>query len=168
MDNSGFAVRDLRHDAGMEPTPQRLRVLAAVYRRGLLGDTLPFWVRHGPDPVHGGLLYFTDVRGLPMQEYWATIKFWWPHHEAVIATLLAWQLTGDKRQAARHTLVHDWAHRVFPDPNHGEWFGYAERTGRITTQLKGNLWKGPFHLPRMQWYCGRLIGELQATPPAHA
>lgn len=119
------------------------------------------WDR-GWDREHGGLLYFTDLKGLPVQEYWAEMKFWWPHNEAEIATLLAFQLTRDPRYAAWHTLVHDWSHRVFADPKHGEWFGYAHRDGRISTRLKGNTWKGPFHLPRMQWYCGRLVRELQA------
>ena len=117
------------------------------------------WKR-GWDAEFGGLLYFTDVRGLPVQEYWAEMKFWWPHNEAEIATLLAWQLTSDSRYMEMHTLVHDWSHRVFADPEHGEWFGYAHRDGRISTQLKGNMWKGPFHLPRMQWYCWRLTEEL--------
>lgn len=120
------------------------------------------WAR-GWDREHGGLLYFTDLRGLPVQEYWAEMKFWWPHNEAEIATLLAWQLTGDPKYSAWHTLVHDWSHRVFADPVHGEWFGYAHRDGRISTRLKGNTWKGPFHLPRMQWYCGRLVDELLAV-----
>ncbi|MEO6875831.1 MAG: AGE family epimerase/isomerase [Opitutaceae bacterium] len=121
------------------------------------------WAR-GWDQEFGGLLYFTDLRGLPVQEYWAEMKFWWPHNEAEIATLLAFQLTRDPKYAAWHTLVHDWSHRVFADPVHGEWFGYAQRDGRISTRLKGNTWKGPFHLPRMQWYCGRLIDEMM-TPP---
>jgi N-acylglucosamine 2-epimerase len=126
------------------------------------------WAR-GWDPEFGGILYNTDLRGLPVQEYWADMKFWWPQNEAVIATLLAWQLTGDPKYAAWHRLVHDWAHRVFPDPEFGEWFGYAHRDGRISTRLKGNLWKGPFHIPRMQAYCWRLTEELlrgAGPPPA--
>jgi len=120
------------------------------------------WTR-GWDEEFGGLRYFTDLRGLPVQEYWADMKFWWPHNEAEIATLLAYQLTGATKYAARHTAVHDWSHRIFADPVHGEWFGYAHRDGRISTRLKGNTWKGPFHLPRMQWYCGRLTTELLAA-----
>ncbi len=119
------------------------------------------WER-GWDREHGGLLSFTDVHGLPVQEYHAEMKFWWPHNEAVIATLLAWQLTGDSKYAAWHALVHDWSHRVFADPEHGEWFGYATREGRITTRLKGNTFKGPFHLPRMQLYGWRLLEESLA------
>jgi N-acylglucosamine 2-epimerase len=121
------------------------------------------WAR-GWDQEFGGLLYFTDLKGRPVQDYWAEMKFWWPHNEAIIATLLAYQLTGEAKYAAWHRLVHDWAHRVFPDPMHGEWFGYAHRDGRISTQLKGNMWKGPFHLPRMQHYCWRLTTELLAAP----
>ena len=119
------------------------------------------WER-GWDREFGGMLYFTDLKGLPVQEYWAEMKFWWPHNETIIAMLLAWQLTGDPKYAERHRLVHDWAYRVFPDPKHGEWFGYAHRDGRISTELKGNLWKGCFHLPRMQWYCWKLAEELLA------
>ena len=124
------------------------------------------WDR-GWDREFGGILYFTDLKGLPVQEYWAEMKFWWPHNEAVIATLLAWQLTGDPKYAEWHGLVHDWAHRIFPDRQHGEWFGQARRDGRIATHLKGSMWKGPFHLPRMQHYCWNLTEELlrdSATP----
>ena len=117
------------------------------------------WDR-GWDREFGGILYFTDLVGKPVQEYWAEMKFWWPHNEAEIATLLAYQLTGDTKYAAWHTEVHDWSHQVFADPVHGEWFGYAHRDGRISTHLKGNTWKGPFHLPRMQWYCARLASEM--------
>ena len=123
------------------------------------------WAR-GWDREFGGLLYFTDLHGRPVQEYWAEMKFWWPHNEAIIATLLAWQLTGDAKYAEWHRLVHDWAYRVFPDSQYGEWFGYAQRDGRISTQLKGNLWKGPFHLPRMQLYCWKLTEELLKSGPA--
>jgi N-acylglucosamine 2-epimerase len=126
---------------------------------GILDD---MWAR-GWDAEYGGLLYFTDLHGRPVQEYWAEMKFWWPHNEAIIATLLAWSLTGEEKYARWHRQVHEWAHRVFPDPAHGEWFGYAHRDGRISSRLKGNLWKGPFHLPRMQWYCWRLIAEMQSA-----
>lgn len=134
---------------------------AALQRLGL--DILDCMWARGWDQEFGGLLYFTDLHGKPVQEYWAEMKFWWPHNEAIIATLLAWQLTGDPKYAAWHALVHDWAHKVFPDPLHGEWFGYAHRDGRISTQLKGNVWKGPFHLPRMQLYCWKLTNELIAA-----
>lgn len=116
------------------------------------------WVR-GWDPEHGGLLYHTDLHGQPVQEYWHDMKFWWPHNEAIIATLLAWRMTGEARYAEWHRRVHDWAHRHFADPTHGEWYGYLHRDGSVSSRQKGGTWKGPFHLPRMQWYCWRLLNE---------
>ena len=119
-----------------------------------LGTTILDWMwERGWDAEHGGLLYFTDVFGQPVQEYWHDMKFWWPHCEAIIATLLAWQLTGDAKYARWHQLVHDWSFAHFPDPEHGEWYGYLHRDGRVSQRAKGNMFKGPFHLPRMLWYC---------------
>lgn len=143
-----FILREARHRGGQARWLRLgLAILDGMWGRG--------W-----DPEFGGLLYFTDLAGRPVQEYWAEMKFWWPHNEAIIATLLAYGLTGEARYARMHTQVHDWAHRVFADPEQGEWFGYAHRDGRISTQLKGNLWKGPFHLPRMQWLGWRLTEEM--------
>jgi N-acylglucosamine 2-epimerase len=113
------------------------------------------WAR-GWDREFGGLFYFRDLHGKPVQEYWHDMKFWWPHCEAIIATRLAWTLTGDPRYADWYRKVHDWSFRHFPDPEHGEWYGYLHRDGRVSVPLKGNTWKGPFHLPRMLWYCSRL------------
>ena len=116
------------------------------------------WER-GWDPEHGGLLYFTDLRRTPVQEYWHDMKFWWPHCEAIIATLLAWRLTGDERHAVRHRAVHEWSFARFADPVFGEWFGYLRRDGGVSQSAKGNLFKGPFHLPRMLWYCADLLAS---------
>ena len=116
------------------------------------------WAR-GWDREHGGLLYFTDLHGRPVQEYWHDMKFWWPHCEAIIANLLAWKLTGEERFAVRHRMVHDWSFAYFPDREHGEWFGYLRRDGTVSQTAKGNFFKGPFHLPRMLWYCLRLLEE---------
>jgi N-acylglucosamine 2-epimerase len=128
-----------------------------------LGTAILDWMwARGWDEEYGGLYYFRDLRGLPVQEYWHDMKFWWPHCEAAIATLLAWYLTGDAKYAAWHRQVHDWSFRHFPDPEYGEWYGYLHRDGRVSVRLKGNLWKGPFHLPRMLWYCWRLLAGSDA------
>ena len=123
-----------------------------------LGLCMLEWMwKRGWDEEHGGLLYFRDLHNLPIQEYWHDMKFWWPHCEAIIATSLAWSLTKDDKYARWHELVHEWSFNHFPDPEYGEWFGYLHRDGRISTHLKGNMWKGPFHLPRMLWYCWQLL-----------
>ncbi len=112
------------------------------------------WDR-GWDHEHGGLLYFVDGLGKPVQEYWHSMKFWWPHDEALIATAMAWRLTGDRRHRDRHEQVRKWAFGHFADPQHGEWFGYLHRDGTVSTGLKGNMWKSFFHHPRALWWCHR-------------
>lgn len=125
-----------------------------------LGLTILDWMwERGWDAEHGGLFYFRDVRGLPVQEYWHDMKFWWPHNEALIATLLAQKVDGGAIWKERHRLVHDWSFHHFADPEFGEWFGYLHRDGSPSVTLKGNMWKGPFHLPRALWYCSRLCEE---------
>src|SRR5690349_5286742 len=103
------------------------------------------WER-GWDTEHGGILYYRDVYNKPVQEYWQDMKFWWPHNEVIIATLLAYLITGDNKYAAWHKLVHEYSYQHFHDKKHGEWFGYLHRDGAVAQTAKGNLFKGPFHL----------------------
>ena len=123
-----------------------------------MGTTMLDWMwKIGWDEEYGGIFHFRDVKGLPIQEYWHDMKFWWPQCETIIATLLAYQLTGEEKYARWHNMIHDWTYRHFPDPEYGEWYGYLHRDGQISAPLKGNVWKGPFHIPRMQWYCWKLL-----------
>jgi len=127
------------------------------------GTTILDWMWEiGWDKEYGGILYFRDVKGLPVQEYWQDMKFWWPQNEAIIARWLAYQLTGDPKYATWHEMIHDWTYKHFPDPEHGEWYGYLHRDGRISVPLKGNLWKGPFHIPRMQMMAWQILEEIKS------
>ncbi len=143
-------------------------ILAEARHRGgdadleRLGSSMVAWMwRRGWDEEYGGLFYFRDLHGGPVQEYWHDMKFWWPHNEAVLATLMAHRATGEAKYADWHRKVHDWSHRWFADPEHGEWFGYLHRDGRRSVTLKGNLWKGPFHLPRMQLLAWKTLEEMR-------
>jgi N-acylglucosamine 2-epimerase len=123
-----------------------------------VGTTIIDWsYEMGWDAEYGGLLYFRDARGLPPTEYWHDMKFWWPHNEAIIATLLAHMLSKDPKYLQWHNQVHEWAYGHFPDSVNGEWFGYLHRDGSLSTRVKGTMWKGPFHLPRMQLYCWKML-----------
>lgn len=125
-----------------------------------LGCKMLDWMwERGWDNDFGGLFYFRDLHGKPVQEYWQDMKFWWPHDEAIIATLMAYELTGNEKYARWHQQVHDWSHHHFGDPEHGEWFGYLHRDGRPSTTTKGNLWKSFFHHPRMQWMCYQMLSR---------
>ena len=116
------------------------------------------WER-GWDKEYGGILYFRDVYNKPVQEYWQDMKMWWPHNETIIATLLAHLITGDDKYASMHRQVHEYAYKHFPDKEHGEWYGYLHRDGTIAQPAKGNLYKGPFHLPRQEWYCWKALSQ---------
>ncbi|HSQ44093.1 MAG TPA: AGE family epimerase/isomerase [Ginsengibacter sp.] len=117
------------------------------------------WER-GWDKEYGGMLYFRDVYNKPVQEYWQDMKFWWPHNETIIATLLAYTITGNEKYAQWHKLVHEYSYKHFHDKVNGEWFGYLHRDGTLAQTAKGNLFKGPFHLPRQEWYCMQLLDEF--------
>ena len=118
------------------------------------------WER-GWDQKYGGILYFLDVYGKPVQEYWQDMKFWWPQNEALIATLLAYTLTGDQKYKDWHESLRLYTEKYFHDHQYGEWFGYLHRDGTIAQTAKGNLFKGPFHLPRQQWYCMQLLSNFK-------
>lgn len=114
------------------------------------------WER-GWDKEQGGMFYFRDVYNKPVQEYWQDMKFWWPHNETIIATLLALMITKNGKYLQWHQMIHDYAYSRFHDKKYGEWFGYLHRDGTIAQTAKGNLFKGPFHLPRQEWYCAQLL-----------
>lgn len=117
------------------------------------------WER-GWDQEYGGIIYYRDVYGKPVQEYWQDMKFWWPQNEAIIATLLAYTITGNEKYKFMHEQIHNYAYNHFHDKENGEWFGYLHRDGSIAQTAKGNLFKGPFHLPRQEWYCYRLLQSM--------
>ncbi len=117
------------------------------------------WER-GWDTEYGGILYFRDVYGKPVQEYWQDMKFWWPQNETIIATLLAYLMTGNEKYKNWHQQINQYAYDHFHDKINGEWYGYLHRDGKIAQTAKGNLFKGPFHLPRQEWYCMQILKEF--------
>ncbi|NGM61792.1 N-acylglucosamine 2-epimerase [Sphingobacterium sp. SGG-5] len=114
------------------------------------------WER-GWDPIYGGIKYFLDVYDNPVQEYWHNMKFWWPQNETIIACLLAYTLTDNDKYLDMHDRIRQYAYASFHDKEHGEWFGYLNYDNTVSQTAKGNLFKGPFHLPRQEWYCYLLL-----------
>ena len=103
----------------------------------------------GWDKEYGGIINFRDCKGLPCQDYSQDMKFWWPQCETVIASLYAYKVTKDEKYLDIWQKANDWMLEHFRDPNYGEWFGYLHRDGTVAQAAKGNLFKGPFHIPRM-------------------
>jgi len=119
-------------------------------------DMIDWMWERGWDPQYGGLFYFRDVHGKPVQEYWHDMKFWWPHDETLIATLMAHRMTGESRYLDMHEQCRTWAFKHFGGSAQGEWYGYLRRDGVPTNTLKGSLWKSFFHHPRALWLCRQL------------
>lgn len=114
----------------------------------------------GWDKEYGGLLYYVDVYGGSVQEYWHNMKFWWPHDEALIGTCLAYVMTGDEKYAEWHQRIHDWSFEHLQDKENGEWYGYCNRDGSPANTLKGSVWKSFFHHPRALWTCAMFLGAI--------
>ena len=103
----------------------------------------------GWDENYGGIINFRDCKGLPSQDYAQDMKFWWPQCETIIASLYAYMATGNMKYLERHQQISEWTYAHFPDPDYPEWDGYLHRDGTVAQPAKGNLYKGPFHIPRM-------------------
>lgn len=114
----------------------------------------------GWDDEFGGIINFRDCRHFPPQDYSQDMKFWWPQTEAIIASLYAYEMTGDTKYLEMHRLANEWAYEHLPDDTFGEWFGYLHRDGSVAQTAKGNIFKGPFHIPRMLIKSQLLINDI--------
>lgn len=114
----------------------------------------------GWDKQYGGIINFRDCKNLPPQDYSQDMKFWWPQCETIIASLYAYLATGDDKYLYRHERISEWTYAHFPDAEYGEWYGYLHRDGTVAQPAKGNLFKGPFHIPRMMIKCYMLCQEI--------
>ena len=114
----------------------------------------------GWDKQYGGIINFRDCRNLPVQDYSQDMKFWWPQTETIIASLYAYLATGDDEYIYKHQRISEWTYAHFPDAEFGEWYGYLHRDGTVAQPAKGNLFKGPFHIPRMMIKAYSLCQEI--------
>lgn len=117
----------------------------------------------GWDSQYGGIINFRDCRNLPQQDYSQDMKFWWPQCETIIASLYAYLATGDDEYLYRHRLISEWTYSHFPDREYGEWYGYLHRDGTVAQPAKGNIFKGPFHVPRMMIKASMLCGDIMSN-----
>lgn len=147
IESAWFVLREALYRQDQSLIPPALNMLNWSLERG--------W-----DREYGGMLYFVDAEGKPPINLEWDMKLWWPHTEALYALLLAHHLTGDAAYADWFEKVHDWTFAHFPDPEHGEWYGYLHRDGSVANPAKGSLWKGPFHIPRGLLLCMQILDQM--------
>jgi N-acylglucosamine 2-epimerase len=143
-------------------------ILAEAQKRGgdaelmHLGMTMLDWMfARGWDEEYGGIIYFRDALGKSATEYWHDMKFWWPQCEAAIANLLAYSMNGKQEYLHQFEQVDKYIRNNFLDEEYGEWFGYLHRDNSLSTPLKGNMYKGPFHIPRMYLVACEILDGLR-------
>lgn len=113
--------------------------------RHIIDITLPL----GWDQKHGGIIAFTDVAGKPPVQLEWDMKLWWPQCETMIAARLAYILFGDEKYRKLCEDLESYCEKYFVDEEFGDWYGYLHYDNTPSTTLKGNIFKGPFHIPRL-------------------
>lgn len=117
-------------------------------------------VEYGWDQEYGGIFYFMDRLGHPVQQLEWDQKLWWVHIETLITMLKGYQLTGSQECLKWFERVHDYVWTHFADKDYPEWFGYLNRQGEVLLPLKGGKWKGCFHVPRGLYQCWQILEKL--------
>lgn len=120
----------------------------------------------GWDPEYGGIFLSRDLEGHEPYLPHADKKLWWPHVEAIYATLLAHELTGEPWCLEWFQRVSDWAWSHFPAPEFGEWYQRLTREGKPTTEVIALPVKDPFHLPRAAILIMQLMENSQGAQGA--
>ncbi|MFN4973692.1 MAG: AGE family epimerase/isomerase [Bacteroidota bacterium] len=124
----------------------------------IMFDTLEL----GWDKEYGGIFYFLDVKGHPVQQLEWDQKLWWVHVEALVALAKAYAFTGDSRCIPWFKKLHQYTWDHFRDSEYGEWFGYLNRQGQVLLPLKGGKWKGCFHIPRSLYQVATTLSSLES------
>lgn len=111
----------------------------------IIDITLPL----GWDEKNGGIIAFTDVCGQPPVQLEWDMKLWWPQCETMIAARMAYILYGEEKYKKLYEDLESYCQKYFVDEEYGEWYGYLHYDNTPSTTLKGNIFKGPFHIPRL-------------------
>lgn len=119
-------------------------------------------VEYGWDKEYGGIFYYMDRLGRPLQQLEWDQKLWWVHIETLISLLKGYNLTGSKQCLEWFGKIHDYTWTHFKDQEYPEWFGYLNRRGEVLLTLKGGKWKGCFHVPRGLYQCCKILEEINS------
>ena len=120
-------------------------------------DILLRSTENGWDKKHGGIFYFLDIKGHPLQQLEWDQKLWWVHIETLISMAKGYSLTGNEACKNWFETIHEYTWNHFKDPEYPEWFGYLNREGMPLLELKGGKWKGCFHVPRGMYEIWKIL-----------
>lgn len=118
---------------------------AILKGKEIIDVTLPL----GWDKTNGGIIAFTDIEGQPPVALEWDMKLWWPQCEAMIALQLAYVIFKEEKYLDFYNEIESYCEAHFLDKKFGEWYGYLHYDNTVSITLKGNIFKGPFHIPRL-------------------
>ena len=147
IESMGFLIRIYSHVGGID------RVRRAV-------ECMRWHLEVGWDDEYGGLVLARDANGGTPWWPFADAKLWWPHTEALMALLLAYEYTQEPRFLNWLQRVHDYAFSHYPVPSHGEWTQKLDRRGHKFTETVALPVKDPFHLPRALMGCIEVLERM--------
>ncbi|MDM8006686.1 MAG: AGE family epimerase/isomerase [Phycisphaerae bacterium] len=115
----------------------------------------------GWDNEYGGLFLAVDADGRSDVAWrFPDTKLWWPHTEALYATLLAYEISRQEWCLEWYQRIHDYSFSHYPVKPHGEWTQKLDRQGRPITDIVALPVKDPFHLPRALIYGIEVLNRL--------
>ncbi len=148
LEGLGFLLESCRRRKAAGPVPQVLRTIRVM-------------LEYGWDSEQGGIFYFRDFLGKPLQKNECMLKAWWPQNEAATAALLAYEFSGEEFFLDFFRRIDAYSWKCLRDPDFPEWFAYAAVDGRQVHSCKGSRWKGFFHLPRYLLNCAEICRRLE-------
>ena len=67
----------------------------------------------------------------------------------MLSTKMCYYKTNNPKYLNLYNKIEQYVQTHFIDKEYGEWYAYLHYDGTVSNHVKGNIGKGPFHIPRM-------------------
>ena len=92
----------------------------------------------------GVIIYEKTAKGLEEKQSW------WVQSEAIVGSLNAWQITGQRKYFDQAVTSWNYIKSHFIDPKNGGWWCNLDAKGKHNDkEMKGSMWNCPYHNSRM-------------------
>ena len=119
-------------------------------------ECLRWHLEKGWDARYGGMFQTLDADGKPTEP--DAEKCLWPHNEALVALLMAYEHSREPWCLEWFDKVHQWTFAHFRVPECGEWREKVQRDGRAPAEAERV--HTAFHLPRSLMLCLESLERL--------
>ena len=125
-------------------------------------NILRWTIERSWDDQFGGFFWCLNVDNeTPHQQGWDN-KIYWVHSEALLALMLAYEITKENYYMDWFLKVHDYSFKIFPVKKYGEWYQRCDRKGNKLDEIVSLPVKDPYHVARAVMFIieslERLIG----------